>query len=766
MFAIPKKVNLFLYPEFSFFWIFPSSHSCKNKCGGHNFNHDCSCKSTCMRKGNCCDDFEKFCSLEVQQENCILCQNCDKNGDCLKCKENSISIDKKCQCTEGFKYDSEDDECTKEFHRNLPELKPNSNQEKNININKNFTNQLMKSLNQITNLNFEASDLLNHYLNGNVTINSLHGNTDTQITDENNVVMNSHNNDLSNKTNENSFNTISKISNAKDITKKTNFGTISRGNVLDENSFQSKILYSNHLSQNDPNKNHSNSIGKELENLGSQIEKEILNSDNSEDDDDKDENTIYIKNLNKNKKPKPEKKFPKPKPIKNFFTTNKSISGNSKGVNLLNIPIYPYSTEIKYTNYSQIHQVHPKKTKVNYIPKVYNFSAIDDERLKNTNTTPNEKENQKNVTEALIIGENNTVRDNHYVNNLINVYNTYLITDDDNSTDNNFTNGFKESHQVKEYHSDNGNLSFPLVFDNHILNNSLPSSKTFIMVNNKNENSSFSGLLGNLINHHSNHTQYVEIIDTKIIGSNTNNINITANKGSNISNNSNHSNHINQANLIKNTKALNNKKLPILKKIKNYNKSNLNNETNHHKKSKHKNKSKTHNDSNSHNTKSHNESNIDNNSSSHNNSKVHNKSKHHKKFKNYNKSKHNKIFKNHNESNIHKKFMKHNNSKNHNKLNHNHSNQNNSSHLNNEKEEDNLIKQIDNETKYHLKDSNKIKLNEEDESQKVNYNDIKFSLKAKHRVKMNLKLNEENNEKANDSDDLNQDSYLREIDNK
>jgi len=102
--------------DFSFYWIFPSKFSCKGKCGKKSFEADCSCKHTCMRRGNCCDDFEKECRNEIEKENCKLCEDC-VDGKCKKCKKNS-SFDfnfkensKDCKCKENFEYDIEEDIC-------------------------------------------------------------------------------------------------------------------------------------------------------------------------------------------------------------------------------------------------------------------------------------------------------------------------------------------------------------------------------------------------------------------------------------------------------------------------------------------------------------------------------------------------------------------------------------------------------------------------------------------------------------------------------
>lgn len=52
---------------FSWYWIFPSRSSCRNRCDqgvGINNNSgygDCSCREDCIRYGNCCQDVEEYC---------------------------------------------------------------------------------------------------------------------------------------------------------------------------------------------------------------------------------------------------------------------------------------------------------------------------------------------------------------------------------------------------------------------------------------------------------------------------------------------------------------------------------------------------------------------------------------------------------------------------------------------------------------------------------------------------------------------------------
>ena len=97
--------------EFAFYWVFPSRESCLNKCGD-NTKSDCSCKFSCLRRGNCCDNFEKECGEEMRKEKCSkLCENCNK-GKCELCKNNSEKkINGACMCMKDYKYDVEEDIC-------------------------------------------------------------------------------------------------------------------------------------------------------------------------------------------------------------------------------------------------------------------------------------------------------------------------------------------------------------------------------------------------------------------------------------------------------------------------------------------------------------------------------------------------------------------------------------------------------------------------------------------------------------------------------
>jgi len=49
-------------PVFAWYWVSPSSNSCKTNCGVVvSEDWDCSCSEDCFRFGNCCQDIEDFC---------------------------------------------------------------------------------------------------------------------------------------------------------------------------------------------------------------------------------------------------------------------------------------------------------------------------------------------------------------------------------------------------------------------------------------------------------------------------------------------------------------------------------------------------------------------------------------------------------------------------------------------------------------------------------------------------------------------------------
>lgn len=69
-------LNIIKFLAFAFYWDFPSRKSCKNNCNEDSANlinislyeilylndPNCSCSKNCIRRGNCCDDYDHFCS--------------------------------------------------------------------------------------------------------------------------------------------------------------------------------------------------------------------------------------------------------------------------------------------------------------------------------------------------------------------------------------------------------------------------------------------------------------------------------------------------------------------------------------------------------------------------------------------------------------------------------------------------------------------------------------------------------------------------------
>jgi hypothetical protein len=74
--------------------------------------NDLRCNVDCLRKGDCCDDFEQECKSELNKENCNLCSKCHQ-GTCKICKEYSTLHNQSnyCKCNAGYLYDPKTDTC-------------------------------------------------------------------------------------------------------------------------------------------------------------------------------------------------------------------------------------------------------------------------------------------------------------------------------------------------------------------------------------------------------------------------------------------------------------------------------------------------------------------------------------------------------------------------------------------------------------------------------------------------------------------------------
>jgi len=105
-----NKIHKILSSDLSFYSVVPSSYDCSNQCGT-NTNADCSCEFTCLQRGTCCENFMSACTAESLKEKCLLCNECDSQGKCLKCKRNASLKDGTCQCLSTHTHNKVDDIC-------------------------------------------------------------------------------------------------------------------------------------------------------------------------------------------------------------------------------------------------------------------------------------------------------------------------------------------------------------------------------------------------------------------------------------------------------------------------------------------------------------------------------------------------------------------------------------------------------------------------------------------------------------------------------
>ena len=201
------------------------------------------CRVGCMRRGNCCDDFEKECRDELQKEDCKLCNVCI-NGSCLKCKENAfLNSDNNCLCESGYSYDIEEDICLITESYNKRFLKYKRNEEKNIEkIKDNQFKETFDSLNTNktkNNRKFNQSKLIkitkpieksNDFNNSYVNNNNKNDKNSVEFEMEDNIEMQENDNNLNrklknldlknlNRSKENKLKVATSIENIKDENK-------------------------------------------------------------------------------------------------------------------------------------------------------------------------------------------------------------------------------------------------------------------------------------------------------------------------------------------------------------------------------------------------------------------------------------------------------------------------------------------------------------------------------------------------------------------
>ena len=321
-----------------------------------------------MRKGNCCDDYDKYC--KKVEDYCQLCERCENNR-CLKCKANTVIYNDECKCSREYIYDKSKDSCVKVLSEGKF-LKKDKSINSKYTINKNdfndydvqflAKNQILKSIDLFTprrNDNNTLNQIMNRYLNGNLTLNFLDNNTNSALTNEEKIVENSNNFDNSSKKNINSNNQLSRVITEGNVIKKINFGQINN-----------KGLFGNDLSNKNEFENLEDSFNfdRQFKSLENHIERNLFGSIfnqsfkvRSPKKNLKIHSPIYRKkgkltrnNLNKpgliNKnKINMHKIYVKNLPIKRFSTSlNISLNSNAKD-NSLETSINPYSNLTKIT---------------------------------------------------------------------------------------------------------------------------------------------------------------------------------------------------------------------------------------------------------------------------------------------------------------------------------------------------------------------------------------------------------------------------------
>ena len=415
--------------EYSFYWIFPSKSGCKDKCGVDHIKSDCSCKYSCLRQGDCCDDFEKECKDELLKENCKLCKKC-VDGRCARCKVNSeplVNDEGVCSCKIGYEYDALSDECVK---KEKEDINCNDNQEMNENQ---FNQQSNKSLkNKNKNLKTCISNSTN-VKNQTITIIT---NTTTNNTKNTTSTSNSSCTANSNTTNTNRTNT--KINNATDDSKNTN--STNANNIFNSNS-----TYCNYnSSQIDKNGINYNNTSREKNETNNENQS-VINVDKSN----------HTKSTN------------------NTFIRNNSIVITDHSKNSTCSDNFINNNKTNLDNETKPHQ--PKDNTIinNTYISVNNSNIKISNDIKCQNTTNNFPSINKNLAEELLKSFKNvfSMQNPQNKNQILNLYmngnisinvltgntNPQMITQNIYNKD----SYNKLSHDIKNIHSGNHMINFP-----------------------------------------------------------------------------------------------------------------------------------------------------------------------------------------------------------------------------------------------------------------------------------------------------------------
>ena len=396
-------------------------------CGKKLFDADCSCESRCINKGNCCQDFQHYCN------NYLRIYNDQENVKSHK--NNKIPSQPKKQQE---KYQSP--------KKNIPSINPNFNNKISITkkklkkiiikelFGKNFTKfndkknktkkdeiNLLKNIEKIylkdlvkknfkilspeNNMIKDENSMLSMYLKGNVSINSLSNNENTEILNQDSSMINSNNTNNSSKSFILSYNNVNSDKSSEDLKSIINNGMISLANEYDQQKrsvlASRKLDIDKHYKIDHPQEFENDDANKPFEfsplsilkshsDVKELVKKGYLESNNSGLVQD---NDLAFNSNNRGPK--------------------SNISDESQGFN----------KDIDYNPSQNID--------LNISNKIIPNNDINITKVKSVNTDAKANMDKykglNGITRSLILGEGNKIQDNQVVNNIIKVHNSFII---------------------------------------------------------------------------------------------------------------------------------------------------------------------------------------------------------------------------------------------------------------------------------------------------------------------------------------------------
>ena len=416
MIANRKDFSCQKLSEKPFFWIFPSRGSCHNNCGKRLYEADCSCEEMCINKGNCCQDYEDHCRnyLKKYQENQHNLTVIPKNPHLEKKIEKiKTIIEKKLVPKEILIASNKNISLEKKIEKPQPVLNSMINHFiKNIDQMKTLQDHLKQNFDTdylFNKGNADENTMLSMYLNGNVTINSLSNNENLNLINQDNQMIDSNNLKNSTKSDLLSFNNASSVKSSGDINYSINKGLISTSNDVGEKVSRElamrkldiekhyKIDHTQVFENDIPEKSpfdvpvkkssfHQKvKIGTIQDHLNSTPSNNSLKNNNS----------VSSKELNEYTQNN----------FKNDVEYNPIVNSNSENSTEINKTIDGPDSQIK---------LEPNNTNITTL----NESAVTKDKVYKL----------EGPAKALLIGDRNIIQDNHLINNIIRVHNTYILT--------------------------------------------------------------------------------------------------------------------------------------------------------------------------------------------------------------------------------------------------------------------------------------------------------------------------------------------------